>query len=326
MNVYMNSRLKHLNANIDLTPHLLVLCHGDICRRNIILADDGSICFLDWAYSGFYPRFFELATITCAWYDSFQEPLVREVESAMNLTDEERRDMQLLLRVRHANLRWTFMEKQEQTSEEEEEYEATLFESVYGKDWKAIIAKIRGLSGLTTDTSNTVVPQPEGNEETEQPDAGKGQDLLGISHIGAPQTEGNENTVQSDERKSENIIDSCDIGVHQPDGNQNIVQSDAGKGEDRIDTSDIGVPQIEGNENTVPSDAQKSENIIDSCDIGVPPPEGNQNSVQSDAGKGEDIIDASHIGVHERESNMHTEQSDAGKDEDLSEHDVKQIA
>lgn len=107
MNVYMNSRLQHLNANIDLTPHLLVLCHGDICRRNIILADDGSICFLDWAYSGFYPRFFELATITCAWYDSFQEPLVREVESAMNLTDEERRDMQLLLRVRHANLRWT---------------------------------------------------------------------------------------------------------------------------------------------------------------------------------------------------------------------------
>ncbi|KAJ5933153.1 hypothetical protein N7516_007642 [Penicillium verrucosum] len=89
MNVFMNSRLQHLKANIDLTPHLLVLCHGDICRRNIILADDGSICFLDWAYSGFYPRFFELATISCAWYDSFQEPLVREVESAMNLTDEE---------------------------------------------------------------------------------------------------------------------------------------------------------------------------------------------------------------------------------------------
>ena len=110
MNVYINSRLQPLNSSIDLTPHPLVLCHGDICRRNIILDQDGSICFLDWAYSGFYPRFFEVATIMCAWYDSFQESLVQEVESAMNLTDEERRDMQLLLRVRHANLRWTLYE------------------------------------------------------------------------------------------------------------------------------------------------------------------------------------------------------------------------
>lgn len=54
----MDSRLQHLNSNIDLMPHPLVLCHSDICPRNIILADDGSICFLDWAYSGFYPRFF----------------------------------------------------------------------------------------------------------------------------------------------------------------------------------------------------------------------------------------------------------------------------
>ncbi|KAJ5699380.1 hypothetical protein N7536_002393 [Penicillium majusculum] len=181
-----------VRKDIDLTPHLLVLCHGDICRRNIILADDGSICFLDWAYSGFYPRSFELATITCAC-----------------------------------------MEKQEQTSEEEEAYEATLFESVYGKDWKAIIAKIRGLSGLTTDTSHTVGPQPEGNEETRQPDAGKGEeDLLGISHIDAPQTEGNENTVRSDARKSENIIDTSHIGVHEGEWNVHTEQSDTGKDED----------------------------------------------------------------------------------------------
>lgn len=128
---------------------------------------------------------------------------------------------------------YTSMEKQEQTSEEEEAYEATLFESVYGKDWKAIIAKIRGLSGLTTDTSHTVGPQPEGNEETRQPDAGKGEeDLLGISHIDAPQTEGNENTVRSDARKSENIIDTSHIGVHEGEWNVHTEQSDTGKDED----------------------------------------------------------------------------------------------
>jgi aminoglycoside phosphotransferase len=65
LNVYMNSRLEYRNDTIDLTPHPFVLCHGDICRRNIICGNDGSICFLDWAYAGFYPRFFELATISC---------------------------------------------------------------------------------------------------------------------------------------------------------------------------------------------------------------------------------------------------------------------
>lgn len=72
---------------------------------------------------------------------------------------------------------YTSMKKQEQTPEEEEAYEAALFESVYGKDWRATIAKIRGLSSLTTGTSHTVVPQLEGNEETRQPDGGKDEDF-----------------------------------------------------------------------------------------------------------------------------------------------------
>ncbi|OQE16297.1 hypothetical protein PENFLA_c028G07694 [Penicillium flavigenum] len=55
------------------------------------------------------------------------------------------------------------MEKQQQTPEEEEACETALFESVYGKDWKPIIAKMRG---LTTDTSDAGVPQPEENAHT----------------------------------------------------------------------------------------------------------------------------------------------------------------
>lgn len=97
------------------------------------------------------------------------------------------------------------MEKQEQTSEEEEEYEATLFESVYGKDWKAIIANIRGLSGLTTDTSNTVVPQPGGNQNTVQSDAGKGEDIIDASHIGVHERESNVHTEQSDAGKDKDL-------------------------------------------------------------------------------------------------------------------------
>ncbi|KAJ5973000.1 uncharacterized protein N7479_002918, partial [Penicillium vulpinum] len=99
LNVYMNSRLKYRNDTIDLKPHPFVLCHGDICRRNIILQNDGSICFLDWAYAGFYPRFFELATISCVlpYVDNFRKPIMHEVESAMKLTEEEKLHMKLVL-------------------------------------------------------------------------------------------------------------------------------------------------------------------------------------------------------------------------------------
>ncbi|KAL3451378.1 hypothetical protein BJX65DRAFT_303958 [Aspergillus insuetus] len=75
MNAYMNKRLayrsmyvaKHRgiesNDRIDITPHPLVLCHGDISWRNIIFRDDGSLCLLAWGYAGFYPRFFEAVAL-----------------------------------------------------------------------------------------------------------------------------------------------------------------------------------------------------------------------------------------------------------------------
>ncbi|KAL2798160.1 hypothetical protein BJX66DRAFT_295805, partial [Aspergillus keveii] len=63
MNAYMDRRLEYRNDTIDLSLNPLVFCHGDICPRNIILEDDGSICLVDWGYAGFYPRFFELLAL-----------------------------------------------------------------------------------------------------------------------------------------------------------------------------------------------------------------------------------------------------------------------
>lgn len=67
MNVYMDRRLEYRkdSSTIDLTPHPLVLCHGDICRRNMILEPDGSPCLVNWGLAGLYLRFFELE-ISCA--------------------------------------------------------------------------------------------------------------------------------------------------------------------------------------------------------------------------------------------------------------------
>lgn len=108
MNVYMNKRLAYRNDIIDLTRHPLVFCHGDLCRRNIILRDDGSLCLVDWGFAGYYPRFFELIALKCTIpYDRlFEGAFECEAEAAMELTAEERHDMKLVTCVRGANLRW----------------------------------------------------------------------------------------------------------------------------------------------------------------------------------------------------------------------------
>ncbi|KAL2851151.1 hypothetical protein BJY01DRAFT_245088 [Aspergillus pseudoustus] len=117
MNVYMNKRLAyhniylakhrsiHCDDTIDLSPYPLSLCHGDICRRNIILREDGSPCLLNWGLAGFYPRFFELVALKCTmpYADEFGGALERQFEAAMGLADEERRDMQLVTFNQYAN-------------------------------------------------------------------------------------------------------------------------------------------------------------------------------------------------------------------------------
>jgi thiamine kinase-like enzyme len=36
-----------------------VFCHLDIAPRNILWQEDGTLCIVDWASAGFYPRLFE---------------------------------------------------------------------------------------------------------------------------------------------------------------------------------------------------------------------------------------------------------------------------
>jgi hypothetical protein len=109
LNHYLNRRLSYRNDSIDLSPYPLVLCHMDLVRRNIILGEDGtSIYLLDWAHAGFYPRFYELAALPCmSPYDEpYEKPLIAAVESMMQLTDDEKRDMKLVHYARAATLRW----------------------------------------------------------------------------------------------------------------------------------------------------------------------------------------------------------------------------
>lgn len=40
LNTYMNKRLEIRNDSIDLSPYPLVLCHLDLCRRNMITMEN----------------------------------------------------------------------------------------------------------------------------------------------------------------------------------------------------------------------------------------------------------------------------------------------
>jgi serine/threonine protein kinase len=57
--IWFNRRLSKKDPKLVFCGSELVLCHLDIAPRNFLLLQDGSICLLDWASAGFYPRIFE---------------------------------------------------------------------------------------------------------------------------------------------------------------------------------------------------------------------------------------------------------------------------
>jgi aminoglycoside phosphotransferase (APT) family kinase protein len=59
MEKWFNSRLFPHNPKLTFRSCELVLCHLDIAPRNILWQDDGSLCLIDWASAGYYPRLFE---------------------------------------------------------------------------------------------------------------------------------------------------------------------------------------------------------------------------------------------------------------------------
>jgi Ser/Thr protein kinase RdoA (MazF antagonist) len=109
MEAWLNKRLSVRNLSIDLRSHPLVLCHMDLCRRNMILEKNNMICLVDWGFAGLYPRFFELASLSCInpYDEPYEKPLLQAIETLLGLTAEEKRLMRLLQIARAAALRYT---------------------------------------------------------------------------------------------------------------------------------------------------------------------------------------------------------------------------
>jgi hypothetical protein len=108
LEAWLNKRLALRNKSIDLSSHKLVLCHLDLCRRNIVLEEDNTICLLDWGFAGMYPRFFEITSLSCLNpYDKpYEKPLLQAATALLDLTEEEESSMALLQIARAASLRY----------------------------------------------------------------------------------------------------------------------------------------------------------------------------------------------------------------------------
>ncbi|KAH8111354.1 hypothetical protein DFH11DRAFT_1614748 [Phellopilus nigrolimitatus] len=69
--MWFNKALRHAHSMYPYNPPALpfdesaplVLTHGDLTPRNIILGDDGKVWIIDWGCSGVYPRWFEVSSM-----------------------------------------------------------------------------------------------------------------------------------------------------------------------------------------------------------------------------------------------------------------------
>ncbi|KAF2420969.1 hypothetical protein EJ08DRAFT_702309 [Tothia fuscella] len=110
LNTWLNKRLEIHKKTIDITSEELVFCHMDLCRRNMIMLPDRTICLVDFGFAGFYPRFFELVSLNylnpC---DAELTPPLRESsERVLKITKKEKEMMQLMHRVVAVQLRFPY--------------------------------------------------------------------------------------------------------------------------------------------------------------------------------------------------------------------------
>ncbi|KAH9221293.1 kinase-like domain-containing protein [Leptodontidium sp. 2 PMI_412] len=109
MEYWLNLRLPRVGSKLALEKYPLVFCHLDLALRNIIWLKDGSVCLLDWATAGFYPRFFEicLLKIMAGNHGCYETTLINRLKK---LTDDEEAQMSLLESSFYNGIRYSFPE------------------------------------------------------------------------------------------------------------------------------------------------------------------------------------------------------------------------
>ena len=108
MESWLNFRLPDVESKLTLEKYPLVLCHLDLAPRNIIWLADGSVCLIDWASAGFYPRFFEgcLLKIMQHSHGNYEVTLIERMEK---LTEDEEAQMLLLAHSFYNGIKYSFV-------------------------------------------------------------------------------------------------------------------------------------------------------------------------------------------------------------------------
>ncbi|RDL37206.1 uncharacterized protein BP5553_04639 [Venustampulla echinocandica] len=108
MERWLNFRLPDVESKLALEEFPLVLCHLDLAPRNIIWLEDGSVCLVDWASAGFYPRFFEVCLLKVMQHShgDYELTLMERMEK---LTEDEEAQMLLLARSFYHGIRYSFV-------------------------------------------------------------------------------------------------------------------------------------------------------------------------------------------------------------------------
>lgn len=92
---WFNRRIEHEGLSLSFKECSFVLCHLDIAPRNILWLEEDSLCIVDWASAGYYPRVFEwcLLDILQGKDGPFQGLVKRMMEP---LADWEEKSSQLI--------------------------------------------------------------------------------------------------------------------------------------------------------------------------------------------------------------------------------------
>ncbi|TGO61256.1 hypothetical protein BOTNAR_0131g00020 [Botryotinia narcissicola] len=114
LEAWLNKRLAINDKSINLTSHPLVLCHMDLCRRNMILKDDNTISLVDWGCSGLYSRHFEFASLSfiMPYDESYEKPVIEATATLLRWTDDDRDFISLLKIARAVALRYSLQVQQ----------------------------------------------------------------------------------------------------------------------------------------------------------------------------------------------------------------------
>lgn len=108
MERWLNARLPNVESKLAPQQRPLVLCHLDLAPQNNIRLDNGSLCLLDWASAGFYPRFFEVCKLKIIEYsnENYELNLIAQIEK---LREDEEAQMLLLMRSVDNGINYSFV-------------------------------------------------------------------------------------------------------------------------------------------------------------------------------------------------------------------------